>query len=71
MNEESEKAIPTSITLFPNQRQIVTDFATADRRSFSSAVQIIIEDWARMRAEIARPVVITEQYVVVTPAEIR
>jgi len=49
MNEESEKATPTSVTLFPSQRKIVEDFATAERRSMSNAMQVIIEDWARMK----------------------
>ena len=71
MNEESEKAIPTSITLFPSQRQIVSDFATADRRSFSSAMQIIIEDWARMKRQTISHT-ITEKYVATHPeAELR
>ena len=67
MTEESEKATPTSVTLFPSQRKIVEDFATAERRSMSNAMQVIIEEWARMKALAARPVVITEHYVATHP----
>lgn len=53
MIPESEKATPTSVTLFPSQRKIVEDFATAERRSMSNAIQVIIEDWKRMHEAIA------------------
>jgi hypothetical protein len=46
MEESAEK---TSISLFPAQRQIVSEFAAQDRRSFSNALQVIIEEWARMK----------------------
>jgi hypothetical protein len=45
MDDPAEK---TSISLFPAQRQIVSEFAARDRRSFSNALQVIIEEWARM-----------------------
>lgn len=51
MDEQEPKAIITTITLFPSQRQIVALFADENRRSFSNAIQFIIEDWARMKRE--------------------
>lgn len=50
MEESAEK---TSISLFPSHRQIVADFAAQDHRSFSNALQVIIEDWKRMRDAVA------------------
>lgn len=46
--EESAERI--SLRLFPYHKRIVTEFAARDRRSFSNALQVIIEEWARMNA---------------------
>lgn len=43
-----EKAVPTPISLYPKQRAIVEAFVAETNRSFSNAVQVIIEDWARI-----------------------
>jgi pyrroline-5-carboxylate reductase len=51
--EETGKAIFTSVSLFPAHKQIVADFAAQDHRSFSNALQVIIEDWKRMHEAVA------------------
>jgi hypothetical protein len=60
MEKMEKQAEKTSISLFPEQKQIVTEFAEEDRRSFSNALQVIIEEWARTRkarkAAAAQPV---------------
>lgn len=44
----NEKAETKPITLYPTQRTIVEAFAKKNGRSFSNAVQFIIEDWQRL-----------------------
>jgi hypothetical protein len=51
--EETSKAIFTTVSFFPSQKQIVADFAAQDHRSFSNALQVIVEDWKRMREALA------------------
>ncbi len=44
----ANKSIRTPLSLYPAQRAIVEAFAKKTNRSFSNAVQFIIEDWARL-----------------------
>ena len=43
MDEAAEKV---SVSLFPSHREIVATFAARERRTFSNALQVIIEEWA-------------------------
>jgi len=43
-----DKSISTPVALYPTQRTIVETFAKKNGRSFSNAVQFIIEDWQRL-----------------------
>ena len=51
-NQEAEvtenKSISTPTALYPSQRAIVEAFAAKTGRSFSNAMQFIIEDWQRL-----------------------
>lgn len=38
---------PTSISFFPQHDAVIRAFASKDNRSYSNAVQTIIEQWAR------------------------
>ena len=42
------KSISTPTALYPSQRAIVEAFAAKTGRSFSNAMQFIIEDWQRL-----------------------
>ena len=42
-----ETAEQTSVSLFPTHKRIVSEFGARGRRSFSNALQIIIEEWAK------------------------
>ena len=42
------KATPTNVSLYQTQSDIVEAFAGETNRTFSNAVQFIIEDWARI-----------------------
>jgi hypothetical protein len=71
MEESAER---TSISIFPVHRRIIEEFAGQDHRSFSNAVQFIIEDWARLkRAAIhaAAPTEPVETYMARPEAEVR
>jgi hypothetical protein len=46
MTENKSVATPTA--LYPSQRAIVEAFAAKSGRSFSNAMQFIIEDWQRL-----------------------
>jgi hypothetical protein len=55
-----ENAIPQNVTLYPTQRSVVEAFAQRTNRTFSNALQFIIEDWQRiadpenqLRADVA------------------
>ena len=49
-----QKAINTPVSLYPEQRAIIEAFAAESGRSFSNAVQFIIEDWARISGFAAK-----------------
>jgi hypothetical protein len=62
--EDQQGVVRTSVTLYPVHEQIVREFAEADSRSFSNALQFIITDWVALkRAAIraAAPVELQEE----------
>lgn len=55
-----DNAVPQNVTLYPAQRAIVEAFAQRTNRTFSNALQFIIEDWQRLSPGAAqRPDVAT------------
>lgn len=69
MNEQT--AEKTSISLFPRQRQIVEVFAEEQNRTFSNALQFIIEDWMRMKQALIQsgvPATLDKAETVAVPA---
>lgn len=57
MTDNKSTSTPTS--LYPRQRAIVEAFAAKTNRSFSNAVQFIIEDWQRLadpEGELLKPI---------------
>lgn len=43
---DEQLALKVSVSLYPYQVQLIRSFASESRRSFSNALQVIIEDWA-------------------------
>jgi hypothetical protein len=56
MSDFPEQAQPKSVSLFPVHVEIVEACERERRRpGFSSALQFIVEDWARMRGIQSQP----------------
>lgn len=54
--ETEDKALTTGVALYPSQIAIVRELAARERRSFSNALQVIIEQWAESEKTQAHPI---------------
>lgn len=45
----SDQALKVSVSLYPEQVRLIRYYATESRRSFSNALQFIIDDWAKQQ----------------------
>ena len=43
------KTFTKAVTLYPQQDKIIRTYADEFNRSYSNALQFIVEDWARLR----------------------
>ncbi len=53
MTEQTQMAERFSLSLFPEHRKLVAEIMAEDHRSFSNAIQFVLEDRGRMRRELA------------------
>jgi hypothetical protein len=49
MNQEAENAVKITASLYPEHTRVVREFAQESHRTFSNALQFIINDWVALK----------------------